>query len=239
LWCLGSHAQEPAWTFQSPKAQASLRKFEAAHQKLKQNLEQSRSENRAALIASLEACLKAATTAGELDEAVAIRDAIKVLKSEAAPASAPAESEPANADPPDVADQEEPERPADSRIPANAVAFRGHHYLRVEQEVSWPVAVQMCKTQGGHLVRMETAEEYAFVRDQILKDTKGACWIDGVLKGGGWFYTNGKRIRKMAWARGEPNNVGGKEFFITTSPGGEWSDVPASPSRLFICEWDR
>ena len=74
-------AEEPpaAWTFKSAKANEALRKYQAARQKLDEAHEKSRAENREALIAKLQAEVKAATQANNLDDALAIRDAIKTL----------------------------------------------------------------------------------------------------------------------------------------------------------------
>ena len=74
-------SEEPpaAWNFKSAKANEALRKYQAARKKLDEAHEKSRRENREALIAKLQEEVKAATQANNLDDALAIRDAIKAL----------------------------------------------------------------------------------------------------------------------------------------------------------------
>lgn len=68
------------WSFKSAKANEAVRKYQAARKKLDDSYEGDRKENRAALVAKMQEEVKAATKANSLDEALAIRDAIKVLQ---------------------------------------------------------------------------------------------------------------------------------------------------------------
>ena len=241
-WSVVGLAEEeaPTWTFKSSKANEVLRKYQGARKKLDDGYAQQRAENRAALIETLEMALKAATTSSDLDDAVAIRDAIKVLRlSETAKDPSGVVAQPlADGSPADS--KKETGRPKDSRIPDDAISFGEHHYKLFPNTVSWLEAAKTCQGLGGHLLRIETAEEFKFVVENVTKEAKQHCWIDGIEKRkNAWVYSNGKPIKRMNWAAGEPNNVSGDEHFIVMSTDGECSDVPATPDRAFICEWDK
>ena len=241
FWSVVGLAQEeePTWTFKSAKANEVLRKYQGARKKLVDGYAQQRAENRAALIETLEKALKAATTSSDLDDAVAIRDAINVLRlSETVKDPSAVVSRPLADDSPAVS-KKEAGRPDDSRIPEDAISFGEHHYKLFPNAVPWLEAAKTCQGLGGHLLRMETAEEFKFVVETVTKGAKKHCWIDGIEKRkNAWYYSNGKSIKRMNWAAGEPDAGGENEHFIVMSASGECSNVPATPNRAFICEWD-
>jgi len=78
----GVQAEEPSvqWTFQTAKANEAVRKYQGARKKLADTFEKTRRENLASLIEKLQEQVKAATTSNNLDEALAIRDAIKTMQ---------------------------------------------------------------------------------------------------------------------------------------------------------------
>ena len=69
--------------------------------------------------------------------------------------------------------------PPNRRPPRNAVAFGGHHYALIEQPgVTWHVAQDMCASQGGHLVRIESPEEFEFVKTLAAsRNRRGSGWM--------------------------------------------------------------
>ncbi|MCE9556562.1 MAG: serine protease [Planctomycetes bacterium] len=86
----GSKGSEPDdsgidWVFKSVKANDVTRKYQAARKKLRESNEAERKQNRDALIANLQAAEKSATKSEDLDDALAIRDAIKTLRNGARP----------------------------------------------------------------------------------------------------------------------------------------------------------
>jgi hypothetical protein len=81
-----------AATFHSARANDAMRKFLTARKKLDDTYEKHRGENRGALIEKLKEQVKAATKSGNLDEALAIREAIKVFSD--SPADTPEEKTP-------------------------------------------------------------------------------------------------------------------------------------------------
>ena len=66
--------------FKSTTANDAVRKYQAARKKLDEGYDKLHKENRAAFIANLEEAVKEAAKSGNLDEALAIRDAIKAVK---------------------------------------------------------------------------------------------------------------------------------------------------------------
>ena len=84
-WASSLAAEEGAvtWTFQSAKANEAIRKYQAARKKLDEAYEKNRHENRASLIEKLQQEVKTATKSSDLDDALAIREAIKAINSAA------------------------------------------------------------------------------------------------------------------------------------------------------------
>lgn len=70
----------PDWNFKSAKANDAIRKYRTAFKKLEEAHEKSRKENRDSLIAKLQVAVKTATKDNDLDDALAIRESIKLLQ---------------------------------------------------------------------------------------------------------------------------------------------------------------
>jgi len=79
---LVAFGQTPKSAIKSPQAVNAIATYEAAEKKAKADYEKAVSTARAAAIKQLEAAMAVATKAGNLDEAVAIRDKITELKAE-------------------------------------------------------------------------------------------------------------------------------------------------------------
>jgi len=77
----GLMAEEPAvkWNFKSGKANDAMRKYQAGRKKLADAYDQNRTMNRETLISKLQSEVKSATRSNDLDDAVAIRNAINAL----------------------------------------------------------------------------------------------------------------------------------------------------------------
>ena len=134
---------------------------------------------------------------------------------------------------------------ADSALPADAVAFGGHHYELVDEveALSWSGAKRSCEERGAHLAVVTDADEAAFIaalcdgRYMFLgasdAGTEGEWrWVDGSA----WDYTN--------WMAGQPNDYSGAEDYLATYDDGAWVDVDAKGDDFwmptgYICEWDR
>ena len=67
--------------------------------------------------------------------------------------------------------------PPNRKPPRNAVAFGGHHYALIEQPAAtWHVAQDLCASQGGHLVRIESPEELEFVKTLVAQSQSPQFW---------------------------------------------------------------
>ncbi len=232
------------WKFKSSKATAALKNYgreitglnkkgEAALQKLNDGYKKKVKEERLELILELEKVLNEATKDGRLDEAVKIRDAIKALHGGAKPPGTPA----LLAFGGDVK-QSGPM----ARIPRDALRYKGHHYKFFANPMTWHVARRYCESLGGHLLRIESAAEHAFVLQAIKKGgLVKNMWIDGsdAVTEGQWFFRNGKKMSFAKWRQGEPDNHQGHQHTAHIGPKGLWWDTYGTARTPFICEWDK
>lgn len=206
-----------------------LRKEQAAELKLlagKQAIELREVRNRTAK--ALETLQKKATLANRLDDALAIREAIKNLS----------KPQPATPRPKAVS----------MRIPKNAVAFGGHHYFVVRSKDSWHEAQAKCLAVGGHLVSIGSKEEQQLMQ-RILPKGDVHFWTGGTDEGteGKWRWTDGTKWEYEQWtATIQPDGQLGYGDYVIIAGAGHWNDFHASGlwSRRqfvhgFVCEWDR
>jgi len=63
-----------------------------------------------------------------------------------------------------------------SRVPSDAVMFRGHHYKFYFEKLIWKDAKKACEDKGGHLVTFGNAAEREFVLQTTNLMAK-SCWI--------------------------------------------------------------
>lgn len=130
-------------------------------------------------------------------------------------------------------------------VQGNTVAWRGHHYrvIDVGDLESWDMAEAYCEYMGGYLAVITSAEEDAFIFNEVLR----ASGYDSAYFGlsdeeetGNWKWVNGTPVRYTNWASGEPNNQGGIEhygMYYWKNGDGKWNDGDFSGSPAFICEW--
>jgi hypothetical protein len=132
--------------------------------------------------------------------------------------------------------------PPNRRPPRSAVAFGGHHYALIEQPgVTWHVAQEICASQGGHLVRIQSLEELEFVKTLVAHSQSPWFWVDGndEASEGVWVDAEGESLEYIPWPPGLPDNGGYWEHVALLSRDGKLNDVPCGPHLAFICEWDR
>lgn len=123
----------------------------------------------------------------------------------------------------------------DYDIPAEAVIYKDHSYMRYDESMTWQEADEYCRSLGGHLVSIDSDEgEQNFVRDLISQGSKNAYWNSLVRVDSGilfkkhkweWQYretattlfeeplakiydSDGKGRELTFWSKGEPNNEG-------------------------------
>jgi len=169
------------------------------------------------LLRDLEAALKYERTEGRLEEAIKIRDAIATLK-------------------------QQPDAPvANAQIPADAVEWNGHYYKLFTDKVHFPKAANHCAALGGHLIRIDSADENKFARKFASQGGVTTMWIDGTdswADEGDWRYSNGQKMNYSNWPNHEPD--GGKiENRVAMWENALWyADLGELWDLAYICEWD-
>ncbi len=112
-------------------------------------------------------------------------------------------------------------------------------YEVIKEYLSWADAEAYCRSINGHLAVITSPEEQLQIKNVIANADAGNCWIGGTRdEEGNFCWLNGEPIRFSNWAKGEPNNLGGRENFIHTYASGEWNDLPGGNTMWFICEWE-
>ncbi len=202
------------------QGQAAIKRLEGVFEK---EVEKLREKTLTALQEELDAALEGK----DLDKAVALREAIKAFEgAEASGLAAKAE----------VASQKKIRK----RIPRTAMKFEGHHYAVNTAPRTWHVARDNSETLGGHLVRIESAEELAFVAALVKRvASTGIHWIDGsdeILEND-WRFSNGQPMTFAPWGIGEPRG-GEVEHHAVLMDTMAFGDTRAGVRLPYIIEWD-
>jgi hypothetical protein len=196
---------EPA---KSPEA-----RYEEAVAAAKTQYEEKLAAARAALIADLDKALADATKAGNLDEALRIREAKKSLESEETTKPPPALRE-------------------------GAVRFGKSQFRIVLADVRWSEAREACRKLGGDLAGIDSEEKREFLKSQI---GSLQLWVGGHYNSRNkrWQWPNGKSIASDAWSPGRPENNGPYTVIFPGSGliGDGKEDL--TDCKGYICEWTR
>ena len=127
-------------------------------------------------------------------------------------------------------------------VPADAQLFNGKWYRIYIEKLPWNSARQRCTTLGGQLAVIPNEPTWVFIRK--LADGQD-LWLGAtdVATEGLWTWIDGTPFKFKAWNRREPNNMAGKEHYLTTAGDG-WNDVQRSGQIWgrqyvlgFICQW--
>lgn len=128
-----------------------------------------------------------------------------------------------------------------ARIPPNAVVWNGHHYLSVTESFTYAAAIIRCQVAGGHLVRIDSADEHQFLRSLVAASVVRSYWVDGTdeLEESKWTFSDGTPMVYNGWASREPNGGRNENFAqILGAPNWMLNDSAAGQTTYFICEWD-
>lgn len=210
-----------AWRTYAREVAKSDAELKAAMAETERKISDKRAKLKEELINQLQVALIEAAKRVELDEALAIRTAIRELEKK------------------EVAGGPNRNR----RIPDGAVQFKGHKYLVFFKPTTWHLAREQCEELGGHLIRIESAQEQQFI-ERLLKTLKPPTewvWIGGsdADDEGKWRFGNGKPIKFAKWVKGEPNNIRGVEHSAQIYVvNGLWYDGIGTARHEYICEWD-
>ena len=120
--------------------------------------------------------------------------------------------------------------------------FGDHHYLVVEEGMTWNDAAEHCTNNVGmmaYLVTINSAEENQFIFDLY----PGWLGASDQETEGDWRWVTGEPFDYTNWDGGEPNDCGGPgcptEDYLTFAyhdgPVPEWNDVPGGEPG-FVCE---
>lgn len=135
-------------------------------------------------------------------------------------------------------------------IPTDAFPYSGHNYCLFSAGTcnTFDEAKKYCESLGGHLATITTAEENDALHRYITSlgvETAYFGLTDRDTEGK-WEWVTGESVDYQNWHSGEPNaenrNEDYAEFYWKYTDGtwndGDWSNLTASDSNAFICEWD-
>ncbi len=159
---------------------------------------------RAGLLAKLTEQMEAEARIGDLEKATKIKALLDQMKEAKLPTlqdmadAPPDEAAPPKSTPSQPADSKARSKPA--QIPSNAVTFQGHQYALMAEKLPWHLAHKQAASLGGYLVRIETPEEYQFLRENLIGDVK-KIWLDGSdeIQEGRWIFANGEPVNFAAF----------------------------------------
>ncbi len=227
LWEFTTTAPTSAKDRYDRLSSAAVEKYDRELKRIQAELKGTLSKLQKELISELNKHQIATTKRGDLDEALRIRSAKRAAIRSDGLVSVSLES-----------------RSAPPEMPRLTVEYRGHHYKIYDRQVAVSVAEKHCLSMGGHLVRIESKQEQAFVARHIKRYGRNEWyWIDGtdIIQEGTWLYSNNEAIKIFNWEKGEPSNVDGIEHWAAIRRSdGIWGDSRGGVRNIaYICEWDR
>jgi hypothetical protein len=128
-----------------------------------------------------------------------------------------------------------------ARIPPKAIAFVGHRYYVFLGKLTWHQARQACAEVGGHLVRIESPEEQAFLFRLIQQGADANYWTDlsDEPSEGIWTFSNGTHLTYANWRARQPDNHIHVQHAAAFRKDGTWDDDFAGERYPYLCEWDQ
>lgn len=108
-------------------------------------------------------------------------------------------------------------------------------YLILDDYLSREAALSQASELGGHLLRIEDAEENEFIFKTFYDGNAIRLDASDLQSEGRWLNSDGSELRYFNWlSEGEPNNVGnGQHWAYMAGPNGEWGDHVANGSGVF------
>lgn len=128
-----------------------------------------------------------------------------------------------------------------ARLPVDAIAWNGHHYKILDEDLNWYEAERKCEKLGGHLVTINSANELAFIRHICARRTIFLGATD-VKQEGKWVWLDGTPLSGMRWAGGAPSDKRSKvdeDWLLMYHQHGGINDCGYKHSGpRTLCEWD-
>lgn len=128
-------------------------------------------------------------------------------------------------------------------IPEGALDWNSHYYFVFDNCNSWEEAADYCKSRGGHLATITSADENAAVFSFINQNGYKSAYfgLSDSVDEGTWNWITGESINYLNWHSGEPNGESSTEdyaMFYYKFSDGTWNDGKFGSGTAFICEWD-
>ncbi|KAL3861251.1 hypothetical protein ACJMK2_007299 [Sinanodonta woodiana] len=106
----------------------------------------------------------------------------------------------------------------------------------------WADAHYLCHLLGGYLAEVNTAEEGAFLDNQVKLFHFGEVWVGAtdLVFEGEWVWSESQsklsEQHYTNWSPGEPNNAQSNENCMAITNTGYWNDAPCSVLLHYLCE---
>ena len=114
-----------------------------------------------------------------------------------------------------------------------------------DYRVDWQTAEAICEAKGGHLVKIDNAEENQLVSTIMAQGSMDEYWIDATdrISEGIWTDHEGNLLTYTNWASGEPNNdFNAEQYGFRLKSSDQWADLkgysPMYRNTGFICEYE-
>ncbi|MZP29395.1 hypothetical protein GTO91_06715 [Heliobacterium undosum] len=134
--------------------------------------------------------------------------------------------------------------------------FGGHTYGLFDDDINVAHAKSIAESLGGHLARIDSAQEQDFIHTLMQKGNKNFYWLGALGRTPGmnnaffWLPANSypaATIDYADWAPGEPNDRGGEDFIAISKENSQWYDLFGRQNELrdsgqtkfgYIVEWE-
>lgn len=128
----------------------------------------------------------------------------------------------------------------------NTAVYNGHTYAYYDTACSWEQANEYCRSMGGHLVTITSAEEQAKVEQIMSEGTMQGYWIGSkrTASGGDFAWITGEPFEYTKWHTGQPDYyLGNEDYLMIYRSSKYWNDLDNLSDNIsgkcgYICEWD-
>lgn len=128
-------------------------------------------------------------------------------------------------------------------IPTDAFTWNSSSYYLYNNCETWEEAREYCKSLGGQLAIIASADEnaalYSYVTGQGY--TNVFFGASDAIEEGNWKWSDGHSMSYTNWHSGEPNSESSGEdyvMFLDKFTDGTWNDSVFNSGSVFICEWN-
>ncbi len=123
--------------------------------------------------------------------------------------------------------------------PCTVAQYGEHGYMICSQGRSWTDARAACEVNGHAFLKVDDAEENAFLVEQ-LKTFGGSAWmgLNDREQERKFVWADGSEPEFLSWAGNEPNDAGGEDCAHFWHNNGTWNDQSCSAKLAYVCEAD-